>query len=438
MMAQRVEARRRQAMRGGSRLVTALTLTMMLMAPSACSELTSVNTSDVVEPGSLENTVGAEALRAGAITLFTNGFAGGDFGRNQITVTGTMADELFATSTNEEHDKRNIVFGGFLDSRLQPARVNALLAIEALQKVAPEPAWRIGELFALVAYTEVLFAENLCSGVPLSAIVNGEPSFGTSLNTVEMLERAVADFDLALASSGDNREISNLARVGRGRALLNLARFDEAATAVTGVPTEFSYATEHSATVQPNGVFRALNTSLFFTVSDNEGTNGVDFRSADDPRVPTRLVGEGSDGTPVFALTDRFTSDASPSVLASGIEARLIEAEAKLQAGDAAGALQKLNELRSTRSDLPPLEQQPIETARVDQLFRERAFWLFLTGHRHGDLRRLIRQYGRQTESVFPTGFYKPGLEYGEDVTLLPDRTEQENPNFDGCFNREA
>lgn len=418
--------------------MTALIVTMMLMAANACSELTSVDTSDVVEPGSLENTVGAEALRAGAITLFTNGFAG-DFGRNQITISGMMADELFATNTNEELDKRNIdddVFG-WLDRQLQPARVNALLAIEALQKVAPEPAWKIGELFALVAYTEVLFAENLCSGVPLSAIVNGEPSFGTPLNTVEMLERAVADFDLALGSSGDNEEISNLARVGRGRALLNLARFDEAATAVTSVPTEFSYATEHSATVQPNGVFRTLNTNLLATVSDSEGMNGLDFRSAD-PRVRTKLVGEGFDGTPVFALTDRFTSDASPSVLASGIEARLIEAEARLQAGDAAGALQKLNELRSTRSDLPPLEQQPTETARVDQLFRERAFWLFLTGHRHGDLRRLIRQYGRQTESVFPTGFYKPGFEYGADVTLLPDRTEQENPNFDGCFNREA
>jgi hypothetical protein len=78
---------------------------------------------------------------------------------------------------------------------------------------------------------------------------------------------------------------------------------------------------------------------------------------------------------------------------------------------------------------------------RVDLLFRERAFWLFGTGHRLGDLRRLIRQYGRDPESVFPTGTYTiPGgasTVYGPDVTAVISRLELNNPNFTGCLNRD-
>jgi hypothetical protein len=77
----------------------------------------------------------------------------------------------------------------------------------------------------------------------------------------------------------------------------------------------------------------------------------------------------------------------------------------------------------------------------VDQLFSERAFWLFATGHRLGDMRRLIRQYGRDPETVFPTGdWFKGGLTYGTDVNLPLPRREQNNPNVpnggDGCLDR--
>jgi len=46
-------------------------------------------------------------------------------------------------------------------------------------------------------------------------------------------------------------------------------------------------------------------------------------------------------------------------------------------------------------AELAALTDPGTAEARVDLLFRERAFWFFLTGHRQGDLRRLIRQYGR-------------------------------------------
>jgi hypothetical protein len=77
---------------------------------------------------------------------------------------------------------------------------------------------------------------------------------------------------------------------------------------------------------------------------------------------------------------------------------------------------------------------------QVDVLFRERAFWLFGTGTRLGDMRRLLRLYDRPAETVYPTGTYAGGavptaLTYGTDVSLaLPDKSSVTNPHYQGCL----
>jgi hypothetical protein len=82
--------------------------------------------------------------------------------------------------------------------------------------------------------------------------------------------------------------------------------------------------------------------------------------------------------------------------------------------------------------------------AATDLYFREKAFWVFSRGQRLGDLRRLIRQYGRAQENVFPTGtFHKNGNPpYGTDVNFPIATTstidEGANPNFHGCIDRKA
>jgi hypothetical protein len=121
------------------------------------------------------------------------------------------------------------------------------------------------------------------------------------------------------------------------------------------------------------------------------------------------------------------------------VEARLIEAEAALQT-DPVAALTILNALRSNAAlltlrgyaanSLPPLTLQPTAAGQVDQLFKERAYWLFLTSHRLGDMRRLIHQYQRAPESVFPTGSYFKGGTYGTDVNSPVPQREQNNANY--------
>ena len=128
----------------------------------------------------------------------------------------------------------------------------------------------------------------------------------------------------------------------------------------------------------------------------------------------------------------QFPNTNSPVALASGIEARLIEAENSLKNGDIAGYLAGLNAARATKASLTPLADPGDATSRINTLFRERAFWMYFTSHRLGDMRRLIRQYGRGTETVFPTGPYIHGGVYGTEVVLVPAQTELNNPNWGG------
>jgi starch-binding outer membrane protein, SusD/RagB family len=272
-----------------------------------------------------------------------------------------------------------------------------------------------------------------------------------------MFEAGLARFTTALGI--DNA--SELAAVGRGRALLNLGRFDEAATAVASVPTQFVYKIEHSANTlrQNNSVF-ALQDNGRYSVAEQEG-GGLPFRSAMDPRVPWIGPFAGFDPAIPEFINLRYSSFDADVPLASGVEARLIEAEAALRRGDVATWLTRLNALRADVFELmailfddydrnleeaiadngggfgplAPLADPGTDAARVDLMFRERAFWLYNTGHRLGDLRRLARAvsaggYGRPVATVFPHGSYFKGGEYGADVAFSVPQEEVNNPNF--------
>ena len=116
----------------------------------------------------------------------------------------------------------------------------------------------------------------------------------------------------------------------------------------------------------------------------------------------------------------------------------MIEAEAALRAGNTATWLARLNTARANYG-MGALADPGNQNARVDLLFRERAFSLFATGHRLGDLRRLVRQYGRGSETVYPTGdYHKDGLKLGTDLQFIIPQNEKNNPKFTGCIDRNA
>jgi hypothetical protein len=240
-----------------------------------------------------------------------------------------------------------------------------------------------------------------------------------------------------------------LARVGTGRAYLALGRYADAAAAVAPVPDQFQYAVSYAgASATGSGLpatnFANLSSGLLWLASaaDREGGNGLDYRSSGDPRTQSTSVGTNQFGAELYH-PDKYAPDgSSPIVLADWVEARLIEAEAALQAGDTPTWLGKLNYLRQTAISpaLPDTTDPGTDAGRVDLLFRERAFWLYLTGHRQGDLRRLVREYGRDQGQVYPAGSYAGGMgAYGSDVTApVPAAERQLNPKFTGCLDRGA
>jgi hypothetical protein len=190
------------------------------------------------------------------------------------------------------------------------------------------------------------------------------------------------------------------------------------------------------------------------------GTNGLRYADAGSPTAPIRDPRVAN--TPKFLSYDpstpypnpnKYSSGGAPVVLGSGIEARLIEAEAALQANDIPGWKAALNDLRANASSpaIPALQNDSTTNAsatlRAAVMFRERAFWLYGTGHRLGDLRRLVRQYHQSIQSTFPIGQLFPSnsasaynaLFYVDQPNLVPPRAEQNaNPNYVGCQNRDA
>jgi hypothetical protein len=373
-----------------------------------------------------------------------------------IVVSGNIADEMYSTDTfddrlfpNQRAMNENLpALDGFYRN-MHRSRSGAARAITVLKKVAPTPVQNIGELYAIRGFTEAFFGEMYCSGVPFSDETATGTEFGAPQTTAQVYARALGSLDSALASAGTDTRVQNMARVGRGRVLLNLGRFADAAAAVSAVPTSFSWSAAHSTSSgrQENGVWNALSVANSrYAIVNNEGTNGlVWLRTPADPRIPwvasTRTGFNGSSrNLPTQLKYDRTTS----AVIASGLEARLIELEARLQGGtqgDRDAVFAGLNQLRTASSPAIAAIAGPApttQTAAVAQFFEERAMWLYLTGHRLGDLRRLIRQYGRTANQVFPTGNLPSPLAgvYGNDVNLPIPFDERNNPKFSGCLDR--
>jgi hypothetical protein len=471
----------------------------LLTALAGCSLGDLVNSTalppGVRDPSAVNNPEGAigsynAALLSLAITL--GGKAASDSARfsnnnnmgSYIFVTGLFTDELqlyqattstagYPTTIEETVDSRTSLDtdGGWQGlfrptfQWLNTVRARARNARGALAAYAPAaPRALRGHMYALEGMANVLLAELFCSGIPLTTMeFERGPVLSPALPSEEVYRRSIALFDTALVEGADSARFVHLASIGRARALLGLGDFAGAAQAVAGVPTDFAYQVTYVPT-RVNFFYTSTgNPAWAATVADRKGGNGLPFASANDPRSGAELTAAGNPRVYVpikyrpAGAAPGTNPGTAPIVVASGVEARLIEAEAALRAGSPSW-LTTLNALRTSCTDaatcpapapagsggvagLPPLSDPGSDTARVSLLFEERAHWLFLTGRRQSDLRRLVRQYGRLPHQVYPTGPWgTQGLaRYGEDINLPVPLQEQElNPHYNGCLNRDA
>jgi hypothetical protein len=422
------------------------TLLALVLASCSRADLLAVQTPDQITPEAAGSAAGAAALRVSALGDFANMYSGDNSGSGvgMNIAAGLLGDEMTTHRGGTEHmDTRAVnenTFPATVWTLIGNAQTQLIRARTALGQFAPDGDTKksqMGQMQALEGFTYVLTGELYCNGVPIGNADDNNPS-SVSMTNAELFTRAIASFDSALTLFPASDPMRNMAIIGKARSLVNLRQFADAAALTTGVPISYRYEVQHSRTTIINDVFDWMVATRNFGVVDREGGNGLDYLSSDDPRIkfnPTAAPGQ--DGSLTISPTVYPAAD-SPVPLATGIMARMIEAEAALEANDIPEFLSKLNAARATLNGLAPLTDPGSADARVDLLFRERAFWFWLTGTRLGDMRRLIRQYGRGSETVFPTGAYFKGGVYGPDVNLIPSAAERNNPNYAGCADRSA
>jgi hypothetical protein len=462
---------------------------LVLIAVAACDPGSTLHPTDrsTITPqqlyGSKQNLPTARLSALGDFQIAFGGSAdeAGGGHEGHINMTGLFVDEL----TDEETFPTRIqvdtriapavnasLRGVFLD--LQTTRVSAERTDTAYQKF---DSLNVGhaEVVDLAGFDYVMFAENYCSGIPFSTLAfTGQITYGQPLPTDSIYGRAMADFQRAerlaqatIVAANDTNDAQTAAeaqiylyaaQVGIGRVLLDEGQYTAAAAAVAGIPGNFAYQMEFSTNTvkQNNGVwYYGAPGGFLFSVSDVEGTNGLQFTDTTtgnsptiDPRVPVQNTQQfGFNGFSFPFMNQLKYPQASSNIdVADGIEAKLIIAEAALKSSDF--ATEKAN-LDSARAQFSPPVFGSVSPIPIDSVagadgnnatltfFRERAFDLYLTAHRLSDLRRLVRQYGFDPNAVFPIGLdVTTGTNYGTDVTFPGSSDEANNPNYHGCLNR--
>jgi hypothetical protein len=421
----------------------------LVLAACNPTDVLEVTDPDIVNPSDVASAAGADAVRLGALARFNSATSGDE---SLLQLGGLFSDEWNNGDSfiaRQEIDQRVITReNSFMLSAtriLMRARLSSEQALDLLRKFSPTaPAWQLAEMYFVQAYLENLAAEHFCSGIVFSTVKDGVEIYGAPMTTVAVYARALAHADSGLAlitgTTTNDVRVKSALQVTKGRILLNQNNAAAAGAAVAGVATSFQYLMYHAQTATSNTFWTLGNIAGRYSVSTNEGINGMNFATANDPRVPTcqgndavcKLIGatraNRDDLSTPFWVQRIWPARESSVAIITGAEARLIEAESQLAAGNTAGSLATLNALRATVTGLTPLADAGTPAARVDQLFRERAFTLFGRGTRTGDMRRLIRQYGRTAESVFPTGAWHKGGSYGTDVNFPIPFAETNNP----------
>lgn len=429
----------------------------------ANDRLLGVTDPDIINPQDIVNADGAIALGNGVISTFRSITGGGE---STWLFGGLLADEWSTSSTfiqNDETDQRlvqefNSSVTGMLRN-LYRVRTRADEAVASLNQYSPTSRALIAEMYFARGFAEFTLGSDFCNGIPIGKTNVIPPDNGAPLSTQQVFQLAAASLDTAILFANGTDAASVLvnraARIARGRVALALGDFTGAGAFVTGIPTTFAYQHTFSLATSTNTIWGQGLSARRYSVGDSvEGNarnipvaNALPFASARDPRlpvtIPTTGAINGQDGL-TYARTTTMWQQLTPVDVANGIDARLVEAEVALRAGNATGWLAILNALRAAPPKLgeiqpaamPALTDPGTEAGRVSLHFREKAFWTFGRGQRLGDMRRLIRQYGRTEATVFPQGVHYKGGTYGGDVNLPVVTAERNNPNFTGCTDR--
>ncbi len=444
---------------------------LLLSACNPKNELLEPQQPGVISPSSVNSATAADAVAVGALGRWKLAMNGG--GNNTEAVWNWEAlftDELRSGDTfsqRNDADQRNTQSNDTvllpIYNAAQQARGRARDAINLLLQYDPTSKSKIGEMYLAMGYIEDELSEAFCNGLSFGETVNGVPNYTPQMDNQAAAKVAIARFDTALTylsgTDAASVAVKNAVLIARGKAQVDVGDFAGAAATVASVPTSYQYNFDYSQTTSDNEWWIMGTNVKRYTVGDSvdkagQILNAIPFAELNDPRVSVTNTGApGEDNVTTFIQVNNWGRD-DPIPPLSGIDARLIEGEAKLHAGDYAGMTAILNALRSTSqtigafkvTTMPALAVPADKASAIQLFFREKALWQFERGWRMGDLRRLVRQYGFSQDKVYPSGNFSrngtPTGTYGTEVAFpIPDvgvGSETSNPNFKGCLDKNA
>ncbi|MEP6494427.1 MAG: hypothetical protein ABJF01_17215 [bacterium] len=464
---------------GRTRWAAAATIAGAMLTVAACSnwkdELLAPQNPGLIDPSAVGNPAAAMALKVGAIGRIGFVFTCGGNNECLWEEAGSLADEYHNSdfqNTRQDIDQRSISDdnGTVPWTTVTQNRGFVRDAIATVKQFLPDSTADLAEMYMGLGFLEMSLGENYCNGIPLGHTISGDITYGSPLTNAQVLDSAATHLDSALSINTGTGANATLVRqaslVLKARILVDQGKYAAAAALVpaSAVPSTYQYqfatSTAKTGAANDNGIWFINNSTARLSVSDSSEIvngapavtkNALPFASANDPRIVVKSgkavspqVGAEDTSTPMFVQLN-WGRD-TPIAMASGIDARLIEAEAKLNASDIPGVMTILNALRATPPSIgsvtpaamPALAAPASQDAAVSLFFREKAFWTFGRGQRLNDLRRLMRQYKRTEDQVFPTGSYFKGGTYGHSIQLPVPNSERANPLFTGCTDRNA
>jgi hypothetical protein len=354
-----------------------------------------------------------------------------------VVVSGLASGELTdasQTAARWSYDRRDVLPVEATYSTSTCAALGVYTPISTARFTADQALARLGgwtdqqvpnraRLMATAAlyagYSYILLAEGFCSAAV---------SAGPEMQTPQVLDSAEARFTraIALATAPADSTTLRAAYVGRARARLGKGARAGAAEDAARVPTGFvlNATADNLAARRNNRVFEQ-NNSIASGVTVAPAYRALTVGGAPDPRV--RITDQNrpsGDQINRWFSQNKYTSLTASIPIATGVEARLIEAEAR---GGAEGAA-IVNALRARAGvALPALTAAEAASFQATVL-EERRRELFLQGTRWFDVRRANLPLEPATGSAYPKG----GVYGSQRCWPLPDVERAANPSIGG------
>jgi starch-binding outer membrane protein, SusD/RagB family len=402
---------------------------------TACDSFFEVRTPGVVEASSLDPIADGPMFAASAFQSLTAAIPNTIIYGSWFTGESRVGDTF---PTRNEFGRRTVSeTNSSLSADVWNPLVRAIAAGEVVVELldgSPGADLSVARGALTSGFGLVFLGESFCEGTMRGP--GGVP--GNKMTQAELIQAAITRFDKAIASAtaagASGASIADAARVGKGRALLQLRRGAEAAQAVTGVAPTFAfnlvYVDQSDARARlSNGVFgssfRGTRPNLVvspFIRGIGRDITGAPANPTGDPRMQFLNTNSfGQDQELPFFDQRKINSWADGIRLASGLEAQYIAVEGRNQPAE---MLAFVNERRAVGGEGPYAGSN-----LLGEFLRQRTIDFWLEGKRMGDLQR----HGNLLPGLTPPGdYYKANIGAVGTGTCypIPQSEKTANPNI--------